>query len=145
MLLAQLNRIRIWKKITAVRLLHGGKGGDCHIWAIQVCAAGNGLVSQVVYSSIGFINQNIWVQNRVSFFRKLIGWLKILSTLGKQLLQDRGNLGSLLQYSKIQLNQFWYRLRVPGSQRHIPTQKFLKYPPPPAVVKAFSYDYSFFW
>ena len=36
---------------------------------------------------------------------------------------------TLVQGSKIQLNQLWYRLRVPGSQRHIPTQKFLKYPP----------------
>ena len=27
-------------------------------------------------------NQSVWVKNRVSFFRKLIGWLKILSRLG---------------------------------------------------------------
>ena len=33
---------------------------------------------------------------------------------------------TLVQGSKIQLNQLWYRLRVQGSQRHIPTQKFLK-------------------
>ena len=36
---------------------------------------------------------------------------------------------SLVQGSKIHLNKLWYRLRVPGSQRHITTQKFLKYPP----------------
>ena len=86
---------------------------------------------QAVYSRIGYINQSLWVQNRVSFFRKLISWLKILSRLGKQLLQDRGGFGefTLVQGIKIQLNQLWYRLRVPGSQRHIPTQKFLKYPP----------------
>ena len=50
----------------------------------------------------------------------------------KQLLQNRGDLWSLLsvQSSKIQLNQHWYSLRVLGSQRHIPTQKFLKYSPP---------------
>ena len=79
-----------------------------------------------------YINQNVWVQNRVSFFRKLISWLKILSRLGKQLPQDRGNLGKKKKL-KIQLNQLWYRLRVTGSQGHIPTQKFLKYalPPPP--------------
>ena len=45
---------------------------------------------QAVYSRIGYINGIVWVQNRVSFFRKLINWLKILSRLGKQLLQDRG-------------------------------------------------------
>ena len=33
---------------------------------------------QAVYSRIGYINQSVWVQNRVSFFRKLISWLKIL-------------------------------------------------------------------
>ena len=41
---------------------------------------------QVVYSRMGYINQNLWVKTRVSFFRKLISWLKILSILGKQLL-----------------------------------------------------------
>ena len=44
---------------------------------------------QAVYSRIGYINQSVQVQNRVSFFGKLISWLKILSK-GKQLLQDRG-------------------------------------------------------
>ena len=86
---------------------------------------------QAVYSRIGCINQNVQVLNRVSFFRKLISWLKIL---------DQGNSYSriggfreftLVKGSKIQLNQLWYRLRVPGSQWHIPTQKFLKQPPPP--------------
>ena len=109
---------------------------------------------QAVFSRIRYINQSVWVQNRVPFFKKLISWLKILSRLGivvirfcfgqntvlmtsvvsgKQLLQDRGDLGlfTLVQGSKIQLNQLWYRLRVLGSQRHIPTQKFLKYPPTP--------------
>ena len=32
----------------------------------------------------------------------------------------------VLQSRKIQLNQLWYRLRDQGSQRHIPTQNFLK-------------------
>ena len=31
---------------------------------------------QAVYSRIGYINQSVGVQNRVSFFRKLINWLK---------------------------------------------------------------------
>ena len=33
---------------------------------------------QAVYSGIGYINQSTYVQNRVSFSRKLINWLKIL-------------------------------------------------------------------
>ena len=41
---------------------------------------------QVVYSRIGYINQSVWVWDRVLFFRKLISWLKISSRLGKQLL-----------------------------------------------------------
>ena len=49
---------------------------------------------QAVYSRIGYINQSVWVQSRISFFRKLISCLKILARLGKQLLQDRGDLGS---------------------------------------------------
>ena len=48
--------------------------GMCH-------CAGYGF--QAIYSRIGYINQSIWVQNRVSFFRKLISWY-------------RGDLGSLL-------------------------------------------------
>ena len=51
---------------------------------------------QAVYSGIGYINQRVWVKNRVSFFRKLTSWLKILSRPGKQLLYDRADLGSLL-------------------------------------------------
>ena len=49
-----------------------------------ICAAVKGMVFnfQAVYSRIGYINQSVWVYNRVSFFRKLIGWLKILSRLG---------------------------------------------------------------
>ena len=36
----------------------------------------------------------------------------------------------VFQDSKIHFNELWYRLRVPGSQRHILTQKSLKCPPP---------------
>ena len=38
---------------------------------------------QAVYSGIGYINQRVWVYNRVSFSKKLINWLKILARLGK--------------------------------------------------------------
>ena len=37
---------------------------------------------EAVYCRIEYINQSIWVWNRVSFFRKLISLLKILSRLG---------------------------------------------------------------
>ena len=63
-----------------------GGGGYCHLWAIWVCATVKGIVFQAVYSRIGYIIQRVWVENRGSFFRKLISWLKILSRLGKQLL-----------------------------------------------------------
>ena len=149
------------------------------IYGLWLCAAVKGIYGfQAVYSRIGCINQSIWVQNRVSFFRKLISWLKILCRLrtirfcfGQTLLVTsvvsnlvprafplkngphpifkgkalgtrlssfwktatlgQGGFGefTLVQGSKLQLNQLWYRLRVPRSQRHIPTQKFLKYPP----------------
>ena len=72
---------------------------------------------QAVYSRIGYINQSVWVQNKVYSYSRIGGIWEF----------------TLVQGSKIQLNQLWYRLRVPGSQRHIPTQKFLKYPPPPGT------------
>ena len=105
---------------------------------------------QAVYSKIRYIYYSVWVQNRGSFFRKLISWLKILSRLGivvsgllwldcasdlssfwKTAALGQGGFGvfTLVQGNKIQLNWLWCRLRVPGSQRDIPTQKFLKYPP----------------
>ena len=73
------------------------------------------------FQAVYYINQSVWVQNRVSFFRKLISWLKILSRLAKQLLQDREVLQSLLQ--------LWYRLRgswVPAAHPH---QEIPKVPP----------------
>ena len=66
----------------------GGGGGGVlpYMGYIGMCRReGCGSV-QAVYSRIGYINQRVWVQNRVSFFRKLISWLKILSRPGKQLL-----------------------------------------------------------
>ena len=39
---------------------------------------------QAVYSSIGYINHSVWVENRESFFTKLANWLKILSKLRKR-------------------------------------------------------------
>ena len=136
----------------------GGAGGVLpYMGYIGMCHC-EGYGFQAVFSRIGQINQSVWVQNRVSFFKKLISWLKISSRLGivvirfcfgqttvlmtllvsgKQLLQDRGDL--FVQGSKIQLNQLWYWLRVPRSQRHTPNQKFLKYPPLPGNSLAWSW------
>ena len=63
----------------------GGGGVLPYMGYIGMCRC-EGYGFQAVYSGIGYINQSVWVQNRVSFFRKLISWLKILSRLGKQLL-----------------------------------------------------------
>ena len=53
--------------------------------------------------------------------RFCFGWTVFVTSAvsGKQLLWDKGVLGS-----KIHLNELWYRLRVLGSQRYMPTQKF---------------------
>ena len=45
------------------------------------CCEGYGF--KAVYSSIRYINQSVWVWNRLSFFTKLTSWLKILSRLRK--------------------------------------------------------------
>ena len=57
---------------------------------------------QAVQSGIGYINQRVWVQNRVSFSRKLISWLKIIFSLdqGKQELP-------LKNINKIKSVLFW--------------------------------------
>ena len=49
---------------------------------IGICSC-EGYGFQAVYSGIGYINQRGWVENRVSFSKKLINWLKILARLGK--------------------------------------------------------------
>ena len=97
-----------------------------------------------VLPHMGYIG--MCVQNRVSFSMKQISWLKILvqtrkignclpkikkNQIGKfkftqlslkgTLRQEGCGEFSLVQGSKIQLNQLWYRLRVPESLRHIPT------------------------
>ena len=86
---------------------------------------------QAVYSRIGYINQSVSVQNRVSFFRKLISWLKILSRLGKQLLQDRGIWGvysSIGQQNSAELALVQVKgSRVPAAHPH---PEIPKVPPP---------------
>ena len=68
--------------------------------------------------------------NRICF-----GWIVLVTSVvsAKQLLWDWGGGGiwefSLVKGSKIHLHHHWYRLRVPGSQLHILTQKFQKKPP----------------
>ena len=102
-----------------------------------MCAV-KGMVFKLFTLTVGYMNQSVWVQNGISFFRKLISWLKIFSDLGsfwKTAALGQGGFGefTLVQDSKLQLSQLCYRLRVPGSKRRIPTQKFLKYPPPPGL------------
>ena len=93
---------------------------------------------QAVYSRIGYINQSVWVQNRVSFFRKLISSLKILSRLGKQLLQDRGIWGvysSIGQHNSAELAL----LQVKGSRVPLahPHPEIPKVPPPPLGLSSY--------
>ena len=38
---------------------------------------------QADYSRIGYLNQSVWVQNKLSFCTRLTSWLKILSRLRK--------------------------------------------------------------
>ena len=57
---------------------------------------------QAVQSGIGYINQRVWVQNRISFSRKLINWLKIIFSL------DQGNRElPLKNINKIKSILFW--------------------------------------
>ena len=54
----------------------GGRGGGGvlpYMGYIGMCRC-EGYGFQAVYSRIGYINQSVWVYNRVSFFRKLISW-----------------------------------------------------------------------
>ena len=68
-------------------------------------------------------------------WHKVLFWLDCASNLSgfqKTATLGQGGFGEFTQQgSKIQLNQLWFRLWVPGSQLHIPTQKFPKYPPTP--------------
>ena len=45
------------------------------------CCEGYGF--QAAYSCIGYMNQTVWVPNRVPFFMTLTSWLKFLSRLRK--------------------------------------------------------------
>ena len=58
----------------------GGAGVLPYMGYIVMCRC-EGYGFQAVYSRIGYINQSVWVYKRVSFFRKLISWLNILSRL----------------------------------------------------------------
>ena len=94
------------------------------------------------------MNQSVWVQNRPGIIFQVTDQLvedfiqtREAATLG----QEGFGEFTLVQGSKIQLNQLWYRLRVPGSQRHIHTQKFLKYPPRTEtyLLESFSMPFEF--
>ena len=64
-------------------MVPGGGGGLLpYMGFIGMCRC-EGYGFQAVYPSIGYINQGVWVLNRLSFFTKLTSWLKILSRLRK--------------------------------------------------------------
>ena len=115
----------------------GGGGGVLpQMGYIGMCCCCEGYGFQAVYSRIGNINQNIWVQNWVSFFRKLISWLQILTRLGKQLLclyqskLPKSPLSqSLGQQNLADLALVWVMgSRVPVA---LPHPEIPKVPPPP--------------
>ena len=99
---------------------------------------------QAVYSRIGYINQSVWVQNRVSFFRKLISWLKILSRL-LQLLQDRGIWGvysSIGQQNSAELALVQVKCsRVPAAHPH---PEIPKVPPPGILISIILQSFSLY-
>ena len=67
-----------------VSFFSAGEGGGVlpYMGYIGMCHC-EGYGFQAVYSRIRYINQSVWVQNRVSVFTKLTSWLKIISTLRK--------------------------------------------------------------
>ena len=66
---------------TTATVYSRGGGVLPYMGHIDMCRCG-GYGFQAGYSRIGYINQSVWVSNRLSFFRKLISRLKISSTLG---------------------------------------------------------------
>ena len=105
---------------------------------------------QTVYCGIGYMNQVVWVQKRVSFSRKLIDWLTIL-------VQAKRTGNCQLKIQKNQISKFKFTqpkrystiggicgvqscigqqnsaelslVQAKGSQGHIPTPKFPKLTP----------------
>ena len=123
-------------------------GGYCHIWAKQVCATVKGIYkSERLGLEQGIIFQETdelvedFIQTRDNLWYNVLFWLDCasdLSSFWKTATLGQGEFGefTLVQGSKIQLNQLQYRLRVTGSQWHIPTKKFLKYPPGPHIMSS---------
>ena len=111
----------------------GGRWGLPHIGHIGMCSC-EGCGFQAVYSRTGYINQSVCVQRRVSFFRKLISRLKILSRLGKQLLQDReiwGVYSSIGQQNSAELALVQVKgSRIPAAHPH---PEIPKVTPPPRL------------
>ena len=72
----------MWLKKTVIVVSPPGGGVLAYMGHIGMCRC-EGYGFQAVKSSIGYINQSVWVKNRLSFFTKLTNWLKILSRLSK--------------------------------------------------------------
>ena len=99
---------------TGKRLWTPGGGGYCHMWAIQVCAVVQGMVSERLALEQGIIFQGTdqlvedFIQTRDCGI-KVLFWLdcaSILSSFQKTATLGQGGLGefTLVQGSKIQLN-----------------------------------------
>ena len=118
--------------LTRIPKLTPGGGGYYHIWAIQVCAAVKGMVFKHFTLEQGYKSEHFGLEKGI-IFQETDQLVEDFIQTRETATLGQGGFGefTLVQGSKIQLNQLWYRLRVPGSQRHIPTQKFLKYPNPP--------------
>ena len=57
------------------KILNTGGGGLPYMGYIGMCRC-EGYGFHAAYTGIRYINQRVWVQNRISFSRKLINWLK---------------------------------------------------------------------
>ena len=78
----------------------GAGGLPCMGYMGMCCCEGHGF--QAVYSGIGYINQKVWVQNRVSFSRKLIKRFPILVQT-----RETGIGIATRKYKKIKSVLFW--------------------------------------
>ena len=112
------------KSMKTLRLYSDPKG-YCRIWAIQVMCRCEGYGFQAVYSRIVYINQNVWVQNRVSFFRKLIRYSSIGGISGVYSSIGQQNSAELVL---VQVKELVKGSRIPAAHLH---PEIPKVPPPP--------------
>ena len=114
------------KSMKTLRLYSDPKG-YCRIWAIQVMCRCEGYGFQAVYSRIVYINQNVWVQNRVSFFRKLIRYSSIGGISGVYSSIGQQNSAELVL---VQVKELVKGSRIPAAHLHPEIPKVTPPPPP---------------